>query len=110
MHFLRLRRLCSKDSDVNLKCEEMCQFIKKRGYLDSSVTTGKHRAQEIDRETAIQMSQSEESNRIPFTLTYYPQNLAVKNIILAFILTTKRELSNIQAAKFVLLCLTWLRS
>ena len=36
----------------NNKCEEMCQFFKKRGYPDSAVTTGKHRAQEIDRETA----------------------------------------------------------
>ena len=49
---------------------------------DSAVTTGKHRAKEIDRETALQTSQNEENNRIPFTLTYHPQNLAVKNIIL----------------------------
>ena len=60
----------------------MCQFFKKRGYPDSAVTTGKHRAQEIDRETALQTSQNEETNRIPFTPTYHPQNLAVKNIIL----------------------------
>ena len=57
-------------------------FQKKRGYPDSAVTTGKHRAQEIDRETALQASQNEETNRIPFTLTYYPQNLAIKNDIL----------------------------
>ena len=30
--FLRLRRLCSDDTDLNNKCEEMCQFFKKRGY------------------------------------------------------------------------------
>ena len=50
----------------------------------SAVTTGKHRAQEIDRDTALQSSksQNEETNRIPFTLTYQPQNLAVKNVIL----------------------------
>ena len=29
--FLRLRHLCSDDSDFNNKCEEMCQFFKKRG-------------------------------------------------------------------------------
>ena len=49
---------------------------------DSAVTTGKHRAQEIDRNTALQSPQNEETNRIPFTLTYHPQNLAVKNVIL----------------------------
>ena len=80
--FLRLRRLCSNDSDFNNKCEEMCQFFKKRGYPDSAITTGKHRAQEIDRNTALQSPQDEETNRIPFTLTYHPQNLAVKNVIL----------------------------
>ena len=60
----------------------MCQFFKKRGYPDCAVTTGKHRAQEIDRETALQTSQNEETDRIPFTLTYHPQNLAIKNVIL----------------------------
>ena len=30
--FLRLRRLCSDDTDFNNKCEEMYQFFKKRGY------------------------------------------------------------------------------
>ena len=56
----------------------MCQFFKKRRYPDSAVTTGKHRVQEIDRETALRTSQNEETNRIPFTLSYNPQNLAVK--------------------------------
>ena len=60
----------------------MCQFFKKRGYPDSAISTGKHRAQEIDRNTALQSPQDEETNRIPFTLTYHPQNLAVKNVIL----------------------------
>ena len=54
--FLRLRCLCSDDTDFNDKCEEMCQFFKKRGYPDSALTTGKHGAQEIDRETALQTS------------------------------------------------------
>ena len=60
----------------------MSQFFKKRGYPDSAVTTGKHRAQEIDRENALQTSQKEETDWIPFTLTYHPQNLAIKNVIL----------------------------
>ena len=60
----------------------MCQFFKKRDYPDSAVTTDKHRAQEIDRETALQTSQNKETDRIPFTLTYHPQNLVIKNVIL----------------------------
>ena len=37
-------------------------FLKKRGYPDSALTTGKHRAQEIDGETALQTSQKEETD------------------------------------------------
>ena len=52
------------------------------GYSDSAVTTDKHRAQEIDPEIALQTSQKEEIDRIPFALTYHPQNLAIKKVIL----------------------------
>ena len=57
----------------------MCQFFKKRSYPDYAITTGKHRTQEIDRENALQ---TKKKKRIPFTLTYYPQNLPVKNFII----------------------------
>ena len=66
--------LVSKETVVILL---MCQFFKTRGYPDSALTTGKHRAHEIDRDTALQTSQNEETNRIPFT-----QNFAIKNDIL----------------------------
>ena len=45
----------------------MCQFFKKRCSTDSAVTSGKHRDQEIDRETALKTSQNEKNNRFPFT-------------------------------------------
>jgi len=35
--FLRLRRLCSDDSDFSLKSEDMCNFFSKRGYPASVV-------------------------------------------------------------------------
>ena len=38
--FLRLRRLCSDDSDFSSKSEEMCQFFEKRGYPASVVKVG----------------------------------------------------------------------
>ena len=80
--FLRLRRLCSEDSDFSLKSEEMCEFFDKRGYPASVVEASHHRAQQIDRQSALQTSQKENSNRIPFTLTFHPHNHAVKSIIL----------------------------
>ena len=47
--FLRLRRLCSDDSDFSEKSEAMCQFFDKRGYPVSVVQAGRHFAQQIDR-------------------------------------------------------------
>ena len=78
--FLRLRRLCSGDSDFSNKSEEMCHFFKKRGYPDSVVNRARHCAQQTDRQSALQTSQKEKNERIPFTLTYHPHHLAAKNI------------------------------
>ena len=71
--FLRRRRLCSEDTC----CEELC------GYPVSVVQVGHHRAQQIDRQSALQMSEKEDNiNRILFTLTFHPHKHAVKSIIL----------------------------
>ena len=51
--FLRLRRLCSDDSDFSSKSEEICQFFEKRGYPLSVVKAGHHRAQQFDRESSL---------------------------------------------------------
>ena len=53
----------------------MCQFFEKRGYPAPIVQAGHHRAQLIDRQSSLQMSQKQHSNRIPFPLTFHPHNL-----------------------------------
>ena len=80
--FLRLRRLCSDDSDFSKKSQEMCQFFEKRGYPASVIQTAHQRAQKTDRQSALQTSQKEKNYRIPFTLTFHPHNNPVKLIIL----------------------------
>ena len=80
--FLRLCRLCSDDSDFSEKSEAMCQFFDKRGYPVSVVQAGHHRAQQIDRQSAPQTTEKENTaDCIPFTLTFHPHNHAVKSII-----------------------------
>ena len=76
--FLRLRRLCSDGLDFSNKSEEMLQFLKNRGYLDSVVKTD----QTTNQQSAPQTSQKELNQRILFTLTFHPLNLPIKNIIL----------------------------
>ena len=82
LQFLRLRRLCSDDSDFSEKSEATCQFFDKRGYPVSVVQAGHHRAQQIDRQSALQTAEKENTDRIPLTLTFHPHNHAVKSIIL----------------------------
>ena len=72
--FLRLRRLCSDDSDFSEKSEAMCQFFDKRGYPVSVVQAG--------RQSALQTAEKENTDRIPFILTFHPHNHTVKSIIL----------------------------
>ena len=60
----------------------MCQFFEKRGYPASVIQTAHHRAQQTDRQSALQTSQKEKNDRIPFTLTFHPHNNPVKAIIL----------------------------
>ena len=80
--FLRIRRLCSDGSDFSNKSKEMCQFFEKRGYPASVIQAAHHRAQQIDRQSALQTSQKENNDRIPFTLTFHPHNNPVKAIVL----------------------------
>ena len=55
----------------------MCQFFDKRGYPVSVVQAGHHRAQQIDRQAALQTAEKENTDRNPFTLTFHPHNHAV---------------------------------
>ena len=80
--FLRLRRLCSDDTDFSEKAEEMCQFFKTRGYPDPVINNSKHRAQSVHPQSAPLSSHNKVEGRIPLTLTFHPHNISVKNIIL----------------------------
>ena len=59
LNFLRLQRLCRDDSNFSNKSEEMRQFF----YPDSVANAAQHRAQQIDRQSALQMSQEEKNER-----------------------------------------------
>ena len=65
---------------TNLK--KCASFFEKRGYPASVIQTAHHRAQQTDRQSALQTSQKEKNAKIPFTLTFHPHNNPVKAIIL----------------------------
>ena len=56
-------------SDFPEKSKAMCQFIDKRGHPVSVYQAGHHCTQQIDRQSALQTTEKENTDRIPFTLT-----------------------------------------
>ena len=82
--FLRLRRLCSDDTDFSEKAEEMCQFFKTRCYPDPVIHNNKQRTQSVHPRSAPLSSHNKLEGRIPLTLTFHPHNISVKNIILKY--------------------------
>jgi hypothetical protein len=80
--FLRLRRLCSCDTDFSNKCLQMRSFFLKRGYPLAIVNRALHKASSIDRKTALTPKpRTAVNDRIPFTLTFHPVNNSIKPII-----------------------------
>ena len=80
--FLRLSRLCSEDSDCNSKCDEMSNFFSERGYPDNILSKALNRVQNVNRESVLKPSASNNEEQIPFTLTFHPNNLAARNVVL----------------------------
>ena len=62
----------------------MCQFFDKRGYPDSVLQEGHHRAQQTDRQSALQTAEKENIDSILFTLTF---TLTTTQLNLSFLKT-----------------------
>ena len=60
----------------------MRHFFAERNYPNSVVTDALERVHNISRETALKPSESKSEDRIPLIITYHPNNLRVKDIIL----------------------------
>ena len=60
----------------------MSNFFSERGYPDSILSKALNRVQNVNRESALEPSASDNEERIPFTLTFHPNNLAARNVVL----------------------------
>ena len=75
---------CSNDTDFSEKADKMCQFFKTHGYPNSLIHNRKHCVQSVHPQSAPQSSHNKQDERIPLTLTFYPHNLSVNNILKNF--------------------------
>lgn len=80
--FLRLRKLCSKDPDFKEKAKEMSSFFVNNGYPSKVINDALQNVLNIPRQEAMKNRRNNQaSERIPFTLTYHPLAIPIKNII-----------------------------
>ena len=81
--FIRLRRICSDDTDFHEKANDQTQFFLKQGYPEDIIETA---FSKVKNQHTLSVLQYQDSNtdvnkRIPQVLTYHPTNIQVKNVI-----------------------------
>ena len=69
--FLRLRRICSSETDFFNQCEIMSTFFRKRGYPEAVIQKAFKRVQGVTREVALTPKVKQSSGKIPISLPYH---------------------------------------
>jgi hypothetical protein len=80
---LRLRRICSSFNNFNLRTgtNELKSYLLQRGYNHTFLNKQIQRAANITRIDALQPKRSQDSQRIPFIVTYNPALPHISHII-----------------------------
>ena len=80
---LRLSRICSDDTTIRTRCDELSEQLQKRGYKQSQVPREITKAQCVTRDQALQPSRSQQkrSHGIPFVVTHNPASPYLNKII-----------------------------
>ena len=81
---LRLRLLCSEDSDFLEKGGEMVSFFEQHGYSPACLQNDLQAIRQLDRAGVLNNHNpsNQRSERIPLILTYHPLNERIKRILL----------------------------
>ena len=70
-HFLRLRRICSVDSDFKNQCNTLSGFFRNRGYPQKIIDKARARCDRVDRETSLIPKSKTSLTKIPLVLPFY---------------------------------------
>ena len=71
---LRLRRMCSEETNFDKHTEALVQHFQQRDYKSEEVQSAVERAKAVERQDALQLKQKDDdaSGMIPLTVTYHP--------------------------------------
>ena len=76
--FLRIRRICSLDTDFNMHCNEMAQQFRDRSYPEKHIQKALNRIKKIPRSHTLQYKPKNKNKRVPFIVTHNPRNPPLK--------------------------------
>ena len=80
--FLRLRRLCSDDTDFKEKAEEMVEFFIQRHYTEDIIRTALQKVRTIPHQQTLQPNDKTATEKKPMvSLLYHPSTNRVRKII-----------------------------
>ena len=80
--FLRLRRICSDETDFATQASLMMGFFIRRGYPMTVLRSSLERAKSVPREIALHPSRTPKEDRPIVVIPYHPHNLPIKRILL----------------------------
>ena len=78
---LRLRRICSTDEFFNTRSDALTTHLIKRGYPHRFIKEEIEKVRHIPRSKALETSMKNQSNRIPFVVTFNPALPNIRRII-----------------------------
>ncbi len=77
---LRLKRICSSESDFKSESDQLCQTFLGLNYDPLVISTQLSRIEKIPREDLLEYKNKQSTGRIPLVLTFTPQILKIRSI------------------------------
>ena len=78
---LRLRRICSDNDTYKQRCKELMDYLVTRGYELNFLKTQIRRASDISRNAALKPKPKQQTDTVPFVITYNPALPNITRII-----------------------------
>jgi len=80
---IRLKRICSKDTDYQVHKKKLKHYLRRRGYSGKIIDRQFDRADKLDRDTLLKPSEDKKKNmkRVPLVLTYSKKLPRIHDIV-----------------------------
>lgn len=78
---LRLNRICSEPEFFDKRCDELENWLQKRGYNPNKVRQQVLKARKFSRDSLLNKEKSPKDEKLTFNITYHPAYARIKNVL-----------------------------